>query len=471
MAEAIEKVADKVADLVVDDKPVADTDPASDHEDGDENDDAVNEGEAGDGEKKKKKKKKKNKKKKGPAVQTEPPTVPIDRFFTSGIFPEGEICEHPHKTFKPKGTMVDPFADSEDEREAAEERAKDDAKHGSDDPLDFNRLRTTNEEKRYLDREQAAVHNEWRKGAEIHRVVRKYARDNIKAGMTMTSIAEMIEDSVRALSNQEDSLKGGQGFPTGVSLNHCAAHYTPNAGDKIVLKEDDVLKVDFGVHVNGKIIDSAFTHVQNDKWQGLLDAVKAATETGIREAGIDVRLGDIGEAIQETMESHEVEVDGKVYQVKSIRNLNGHNIAPYEIHGGKSVPIVKSADMTKMEEGETFAIETFGSTGRGYVVTDGECSHYAKNVGVGHVPLRVNKAKQLLATIDKNFGTLPFCRRYLDRLGEEKYLLALKNLVQSGVVQDYPPLVDEKGCQTAQYEHTIYLRPTCKEILSRGDDY
>lgn len=289
--------------------------------------------------------------------------------------------------------------------------------------------------------------------------------------MTMTSIAEMIEDSVRALSNEEDSLKGGQGFPTGVSLNHCAAHYTPNAGDKIVLKEDDVLKVDFGVHVNGKIIDSAFTHVQNDKWQGLLDAVKAATETGIREAGIDVRLGDIGEAIQETMESHEVEVDGKVYQVKSIRNLNGHNIAPYEIHGGKSVPIVKSADMTKMEEGETFAIETFGSTGRGYVVTDGECSHYAKNVGVGHVPLRVNKAKQLLATIDKNFGTLPFCRRYLDRLGEEKYLLALKNLVQSGVVQDYPPLVDQKGCQTAQYEHTIYLRPTCKEILSRGDDY
>lgn len=64
--------------------------------------------------------------------------------------------------------------------------------------------------------------------------------------------------------------------------------------------------------------------------------------------------------------------------MKAIRNLTGHNIGNYQIHGGKSVPIVKSDDATKMEEGEYFAIETFGSTGRGHVVESGECSHYAK---------------------------------------------------------------------------------------------
>jgi len=63
------------------------------------------------------------------------------------------------------------------------------------------------------------------------------------------------------------------------------------------------------------------------------------------------------------MESYEVELDGKTYQVKAIRNLNGHSIAPYQIHAGKSVPIVKGGEGTKMEEGEYFAIETFGSTG------------------------------------------------------------------------------------------------------------
>lgn len=50
-------------------------------------------------------------------------------------------------------------------------------------------------------------------------------------------------------------------------------------------------------------------------------------------------------------------------QVKCVRNLNGHSIAPYRIHAGKSVPIVKGGEATRMEEGEFFAIETFGSTG------------------------------------------------------------------------------------------------------------
>lgn len=69
----------------------------------------------------------------------------------------------------------------------------------------------------------------------------------------------------------------------------------------------------------------------------------------------------------------------------------------------------------------------------------------------------------------------------------------LNNLVNNGIVQDYPPLVDKKGSYTAQFEHvslhgfqtllsqwmstdwthlqTILLRPNCKEVISRGDDY
>lgn len=60
--------------------------------------------------------------------------------------------------------------------------------------------------------------------------------------------------------------------------------------------------------------------------------------------------------------------------VKAIQNLNGHSIGLYTIHGGKTVPIVKMAgaqrDETKMEEGEYYAIETFGSTGRGRVIEE-----------------------------------------------------------------------------------------------------
>lgn len=79
-----------------------------------------------------------------------------------------------------------------------------------------------------------------------------------------------------------------------------------------VLGKGDVLKVDIGVQVNGRICDSAFTMNWEPTYDNLLAAVKDATNAGIREAGIDVRTADIGAAIQEVMESYEVEVDGKV---------------------------------------------------------------------------------------------------------------------------------------------------------------
>jgi methionyl aminopeptidase len=42
------------------------------------------------------------------------------------------------------------------------------------------------------------------------------------------------------------------------------------------------MKVDFGVHVRGRIVDSAFTMSWNPDYAELVKAVKAATNTGVR---------------------------------------------------------------------------------------------------------------------------------------------------------------------------------------------
>lgn len=96
----------------------------------------------------------------------------------------------------------------------------------------------------------------------------------------------------------------------------------------------------------------------------------SCTNNASQNAGIDVRISDVSAAIQEAMESYEVEIGGKVFPVKAIRNITGHNIKPYRIHGGKSIPFIKNSDQTKMEEGEVFAIETFGTTGCGVLTDD-----------------------------------------------------------------------------------------------------
>ena len=50
----------------------------------------------------------------------------------------------------------------------------------------------------------------------------------------------------------------------------------------IVLSQGDVLKVDFGIHVRGRILDSAFTLTWDHTYDKLLEAVRDATNTGIR---------------------------------------------------------------------------------------------------------------------------------------------------------------------------------------------
>lgn len=365
---------------------------------GDSDDDAdeqINEipattGEGSARKKKNKKKKPKKKKTKGPNVQTDPPSVLISQLFPNDNYPKGEEVEY----------------------------------------MNDNRYRTTDEEKRHLDNINSDFLSDCRQAAETHRQVRQWAQKSIKPGQTLTEIANGIEDSVRRLVGHDglsegDAMIAGMGFPTGLNIDEIAAHFSPNAGNKAVLQHNNVLKVDIGVHVNGRIVDSAFTMAFDPMYDDLLAAVKDAANTGVREAGIDVRLGELGGYIQETMESYECEINGTTYPIKPISNIAGHTILPYSIHGNKSVPSVKTNDTTKMEEGDVFAIEPFGSTGNGRVYDQGEVSHYALRSDAPTVDLRLSSAKSLLKTIKKNFSTLPFCRRYLDRLGQEKYLLGV----------------------------------------------
>jgi methionyl aminopeptidase len=303
----------------------------------------------------KKKKRKRSKKKKAKNIalvdlkQTSPPRVQVSNLFPSG-YPVGELVPYE------------------------------------------NTSRTTDEEVRYDSRTwEKDFLSDYRQAAEIHRQVRQYAqKELIKPGVTLSSIADGIEDGVRALCGHQglevgDALRAGMGFPTGLCLNNIAAHWTPNPGGKeVILEQSDVLSVDFGVHVNGRIVDSAFTVAFDHTYDNLLESVKAATNTGIavssrligfmslqlsftQHAGVDARISEISAAIQEVMESFEVEISGKTFPIKAIRNITGHDILRYRIHGNKQIPFIKNQNPDKMEEGEVFAIETFGTTGKGYL--------------------------------------------------------------------------------------------------------
>jgi methionyl aminopeptidase len=166
------------------------------------------------------------------------------------------------------------------------------------------------------------------------------------------------------------------------------------------------------------------------------------------------------------MESYEVTLNNKTHPIKAVRNITGHNILRYKIHGDKQVPFVASSTTQRMEEGDIFAIETFGTTGKAVLRDDVGIYGYGRNEHVSAAGVHHASAKALLKTIDENFGTLVFAKRYLERLpGVKGYQLGMKTLVQAGVMEAYAPLVDVKGSYIAQFEHVSFVREVKGEIV------
>ena len=57
-------------------------------------------------------------------------------------------------------------------------------------------------------------------------------------------------------------MKKGIAFPTCLSINNCICHFSPSKNDPdLLLKDDDVVKIDLGAHIDGFIAVAAYTLV------------------------------------------------------------------------------------------------------------------------------------------------------------------------------------------------------------------
>jgi methionyl aminopeptidase len=222
-------------------------------------------------------------------------------------------------------------------------------------------------------------------------------------------------------------------FPIGLNKNNIVAHFSPYNTDEQILTENDVLKVDIGVCVDGRIIDGAKTYYFREEFEPLVEATKDAIVQFYKNAGIDKKLGELGKIIEETIESYEVELKGKIYPLHSVRDVCGHNILSYNVHGGIAIPNIKINYKKKLEEGMLYAIEPYATTGNGKTIENCE--------EISHVSMSCNNF-DLKIYKERNF--LPFHPKWFDNINIENY-------------RQYPVIEDKMGTYVAQTEETFII--------------
>lgn len=272
---------------------------------------------------------------------------------------------------------------------------------------------------------------------EVVQKAREKAREVAEPGKNLGDIAEEIEGLIR-----EEGLEPA--FPVNLSIDEQAAHYTPSKDEDRVLREDDVLKIDIGAHSDGYIADTALTVNPSGSDQQIIDEVEEVLEAALEFLEPGKTLGEFGRFVQSQVDDE--------YEV--VRNLTGHYLGRYTQHAGVSIANVDNASSHEFKEGDAVAIEPFITTGSGRI-KNGKPGNIYKLESDRNVRGRVER--KLLGQI-KDFNGLPFTARWIsDYSGRKK--MAMKKLVQSGVVNSYEVLKEENDGIVAQAEHTVLIDP------------
>lgn len=256
--------------------------------------------------------------------------------------------------------------------------------------------------------------------------VKQYIKSKIKPYVLLSEICELAEGEIF-------SQGGIPAFPCNVCVNEIAAHYTATPNDNSSIPPGGLVKVDIGVHIDGFIVDTAFTVNLSPADHALVTAAEGALKKAISRIGFGSKLEEIGGLI-------ESEVRSRGFKV--IRNLTGHEISRFNLHAGLSVPNVGRLGIRQViNRPLVLAIEPFVTYahGAGEVVESNLSTIF-----------KLRQRRKDTADLYAKFDGLPFCERWLE-------VPLPPYLTSSGILHKFPVLVEKFKALVAQAEETVLV--------------
>ena len=198
----------------------------------------------------------------------------------------------------------------------------------------------------------------------------------IGPGMKTEELDYIATEEVTRLGGKP-SFKGYRGYPASlcVSVNNEIVHGIPG---KRVLKEGDIVSLDFGVIYDGFHSDAAVTVGIGEispEAENLVATTEGSLKAGIATACSGARLGDVSAAIQRYAESGGYSV---------VREYTGHGIGR-EMHEEPQVP-------------------NFGSPGQGPLLKQGMTLALEPMLNIGDWRTRVSDNQWTVFTSDGNLS-------------------------------------------------------------------
>jgi len=279
----------------------------------------------------------------------------------------------------------------------------------------------------------------YKRAGKIAGEVLKYAATLVEKNARVVDVAEKIDEKIL-------SLGVNPGFPVNISINEMAAHFTPQLNETLMIKEEDYVKLDVGISVDGYIGDTAMT-VRVAGKDDLIECSEKMLAAALEMFKPGTTIGEIGEAIESV---------SKEFGFNAVRNLTGHSLDRYDLHAGRTIPNIKNDSKYQLREDEIYAVEPFVTTGEGFVKESGSPLIFR---WINDVPSRYPEARRILELAKNKYQRLPFAKRWIQKeISPTKVELALRQLIAEKALYGYTPLKEVSEKPVSQAEHTVIVK-------------
>jgi len=269
---------------------------------------------------------------------------------------------------------------------------------------------------------------------------------------------KMITDLVAGVFKNQ-KLEKGIAFPTCISVNHVAGHFSPLADDKTVLKDGDVVKIDLGVHVDGLISQTAHTMIVTATPETATTGRKADVIAACYYAS-EVAHRLIKPGNKNTQVSDAIGKCAAQFKCNALEGVLSHQLKKFVVDANKVIlnrPTQEhKVEEFEFEEGEIYAVDIVMSTGEGKAKELEERTTVFKRSVDQNYSLKMKASRWIFSEINTRFPTLPFTLRALE---DKRARLGITELIKHDLVAPYPVLFEKEGEFVAQIKFTVLILP------------
>ena len=272
------------------------------------------------------------------------------------------------------------------------------------------------------------------------------------------------EELKKVFSNKKSKkLERGISFPCTISVNEVCGHFSPCPEDSTTLKNEDLVKIEVGAHIDGYSANAATTIVIGGKAEGKkADVIKAAYDAFLA-AQRAIKVGSTNQEVTAKIQAVCTE-----YGVEPLQGVLSHKMKKH-LTDGNEVIINKETPEQRVEDwefapGDVIGLDIYVSSGEGMArEADTRTTVFKRELDMQY-NLKSKSARAFFSVVNEKYPTLPFSIAGFEDTTAAK--VGVRECLSHDLLISYPVLTEKAGEFVAQFKCTVAVQPKSVAILA-----